>query len=261
MSAQQNVHLQPNAGLIIIGNEVLSGRTQDQNVAFIAQNLNELGIVLAEVNIIPDVQDKIIETVRAFSKIYTYVFTTGGIGPTHDDITAGCIANAFDVPLELNQKTADLLTARYAASGFKINEAQLKMARIPKGAQLIPNPVTQIPGFFIENVYVFAGVPAIMRAMFEGIAPSLKHGIPIQSKTIHCYLGEGRLAEGLEKIQKDSPKVEIGSYPFWSVGKHGVSIVVRGIDTALIAQAAEDVGKLMRRFGGEPEYESSEAPR
>jgi molybdenum cofactor synthesis domain-containing protein len=256
MSDQANSALQPTAALIVIGNEILSGRTQDQNVAFIAQKLNDLGIVLSEVSIIPDIEGKIIQIVQLFSKNYSYVFTTGGIGPTHDDITVESVAKAFHVPLELNKSIVKILEDQCNSVGQTINEARLKMALIPKGAKLIPNSVTHVPGFSLENVYVFAGIPSIMRAMFEEVVPLLKHGSPIKSQTLQCYASEGDLAAGLTQIQQNYPQVDIGSYPVSSNGIHSVSIVVRGTDEISIASAVHEVANLMRQCGGDPILES-----
>ncbi|MBL0941509.1 MAG: competence/damage-inducible protein A [Alphaproteobacteria bacterium] len=252
MSNQGNSTLQPTAALIVIGNEILSGRTQDQNVAFIAQKLNNLGIILTEVSIIPDIEEIIIQKIQILSKSYSYVFTTGGIGPTHDDITIQSVAKAFHVPLELNQSIAKVLEDECHSRGIPLNEARLKMALVPKGAKLIPNSVTHIPGVSLENVYVFAGIPIIMRAMFEEIIPLLNHGSPIKSQTIQGYAREGDLAAGLTQIQQTYPQVDIGSYPVSSDDVHSVSIVVRGTDEKIIASATKEVIDLMRQYGGEP---------
>jgi molybdenum cofactor synthesis domain-containing protein len=257
MSLGINSKPQPTAALIVIGNEILSGGTQDQNVVFIAQKLNDLGIILSEVSIIPDIESQIIKTVQNFSRTYRYVFTTGGIGPTHDDITIQSVAKAFHLPLELNQSIVKSLEKECNSTGYTLNEARLKMALIPKGAKLIPNPVTNVPGFSIENVYVFAGIPIIMRAMFEEVVPLLQRGLPIKSQTIQCFVSESDLAAGLTQIQQNYLHIEIGSYPLQINNRPAVSIVVRGIDETAISAAAQDVASLMRHYGDEPIFESS----
>lgn len=218
----------PNACLIIIGNEILSGRTQDKNIGFIASSLNETGIILAEVRIIPDVTQTIIDTVNSCRGRFDYIFTTGGIGPTHDDITSASIAQAFNAPLIRNAEAEALLEKHYGRE--KLNAARLKMADIPEGARLIYNPVSAAPGFIMENVYVMAGVPSIMQAMFDNIKGELKGGANILSATISVYVTEGVIAEGLTEIQKQFPEVEIGSYPFIRGQKLGTSLVCRSAD-------------------------------
>lgn len=215
----------PNACLIVIGNEILSGRTQDENIRFIASALGEIGVVLGEVRVIPDVTETIVTTVNNCRSAFTYVFTTGGIGPTHDDITSAAIAQAFNVPIIIYAEARAILVKYYGQEN--LNAARLKMAEIPEGAKLIPNPVSAAPGFIMENVYVMAGVPSIMRAMFDSIKSELKGGAKISSKTLTAYLTEGQLAEGMAQIQNRFPEVEIGSYPFMKNGRLGTSIVSR----------------------------------
>ncbi len=215
----------PKACLIVIGNEILSGRTQDINVKFIASALSKIGVILAEVRIIPDVTRTIIDTVNSCKNNFDYVFTTGGIGPTHDDITSAAIAQAFNVPLTRNAEAEAILEKHYGKEN--LNAARLKMAEIPEGARLIYNPVSAAPGFIIENVYVLAGVPSIMQAMFDNIKSGLRGGAKILSKTIAIYMTEGLLAEGLTAIQNQFPDVEIGSYPFIKNHKLGTSLVCR----------------------------------
>ncbi len=218
-------HIQPTACLIIIGNEVLSGRTQDKNLSWIAKQLNDTGVKLTESRIIPDIEQVIINTVNTCRKSFTYVFTTGGIGPTHDDITSACIAKAFGVPIERNRQAAAILEKHYTKE--MLNEARLKMAEIPVGARLIPNPVSAAPGFCLENVYVMAGVPSIMQAMFGFVIPELKGGAKTLSRTLSAYITEGTIAEKLTQIQNQSPEVEIGSYPFIRNQRLGTSLVSR----------------------------------
>lgn len=219
--------MQNTAALLIIGNEILSGRTQDKNLSFLGAGLAEIGIPLRETRVIPDVEDEIIAAVNALRAKYTYVFITGGIGPTHDDITSECIAKAFGVAFERNAEAAEILHKHY---GDQINEARLSMADMPVGARLIPNPVSAAPGFIIENVYVMAGVPRIMQAMFDHLKHGLQGGAPVQSRTLTVYMTEGNLADGLTRIQDANMDVEIGSYPFIKDGRLGTSLVLRGTD-------------------------------
>jgi molybdenum cofactor synthesis domain-containing protein len=240
----------PTAAILIIGNEVLSGRVQDANLPWLAGRLVELGIRLKEARVVADVETEIAAATQALSRRYTYVFTTGGIGPTHDDITALSIAKAFDVPIEHHVEAVERLTRHYGAD--KLTEARLRMARIPKGASLIDNPVSAAPGFRIGNVFVMAGVPAIMRAMFDGVAPGLTGGARVLQQIVSCRMGESVLAEPLAAIQARHPEVEIGSYPYFRQGAFGVSLVARSTDpTALDAVAAEIEG-MIRSLGGEP---------
>ena len=200
----------PTACVLIIGNEILSGKTQDTNLQFLGLELAKLGIRLAEGRVVRDEPAAIIRHLNETRREFTYVFTTGGIGPTHDDITAECVAQAFGVPLEQN----DDAVARLKRSGRPLNEARLKMARIPRGAELVDNPVSNAPGFRIENVFVFAGIPSIARAMFANAVPLLVHGAPILSASVDAFLREGDFADALTSIQQHYPTVEIGSYPF-----------------------------------------------
>jgi molybdenum cofactor synthesis domain-containing protein len=238
------------ACVLIIGNEVLSGRTADANLNWIATRLTELGIRMMEARVIPDLEDVIVDTVNECRVKFDYLFTTGGIGPTHDDITAGCIARAFGVPLERNAEAERRLRAHFPAAD--LNEARLSMADMPHGATLIDNPVSAAPGFRIGNVFVMAGVPAILRAMFDGIAPNLAGGPPIVSRTVAAYLPEGALAAGLRDLQERWPTIEIGSYPYFRHGRLGVSVVLRGTDGGGLDAAAEAVRALVRDLGGAP---------
>jgi molybdenum cofactor synthesis domain-containing protein len=236
------------AALIIIGDEILSGRTHDKNTPWIAEQLNTLGIRLAEVRTIPDIKGKIVETVNLLRRDLDFVFTTGGIGPTHDDITAESIAAAFDVPLELNDDAyAELLS--YYKDENDITEGRKKMAMIPRGAQLVENPVSGAPGIHIENVYVFAGVPRIMQSMFDAVAPTLKGGKPVISRSVTADLPESLIADGLTKIQKNYGDVAIGSYPKYQNGKFATSLVMRGINEESLQQAVNDVTHLVISLG------------
>ena len=240
-----------NACVLVIGNEVLSGRTQDVNVKFLATRLGEIGIPLAEVRIIPDVAETIITTVNEVRARFTYVFTTGGIGPTHDDITSECIAAAIGVPWEPHPEAWALLEARYPPGEF--NRARQRMATMPRGARLIDNPVSGAPGFQIANVYVMAGVPQVMRAMFESLVPHLAHGPPIVSRAVHTLgVPEGKLAEGLGAIQERYSNLSLGSYPFYRPSGNGVAVIAKGTDAQAADQAITEVAALLRALGGAP---------
>ena len=231
------------ACLIIIGNEILSGRTQDKNVAWIAGNLNEAGVRLLEVRIIPDIKQVIIDTVNTCRRNYTYVFTTGGIGPTHDDITSDAIAAAFGVPLELHKEAAQILENYYGKE--QLNAARLKMAEIPVGGILIANPVSAAPGFYLENVYVMAGVPRIMQAMFDNVKHRFKGGAKMLSRTLSAFVTEGIIAEKLSAIQDQFQDVEIGSYPFIRNQRLGTSLVSRSANAAQLDKASEQIRQML----------------
>lgn len=209
-----------NAALIIIGDEILSGRTEDKNINYIAKNLSSMGINLCEVRIIPDLKEEISQNIINLSDKYDYVFTSGGIGPTHDDITSESVANAFNVDLELNKEAERILHDHY---GVEINEARLKMAKIPMGAKLLDNPISSAPGFRIKNVFVMAGIPEIFQAMFNAAKKELVGGKETKSKEITINLTESVIAKDLELLQKKYPQVVMGSYPF----KGGTSLVFR----------------------------------
>lgn len=226
------------AAMIIIGNEVLSGRTQDKNLSFVAQMLGEIGVDMQEARIIPDVLETVVATVNELRARHDYVFTSGGIGPTHDDITADCIAAAFEVKLEKHPLAMQALQAHYDAQEADFNEARQRMARIPEGASLIENPVSTAPGFKIDNVYVMAGVPKIMQAMMENILPTLKGGETLSSITVTSSIPEGSIAAEMGALQQQYPDVNIGLYPFYSAQGAGVSVVARGRDMAQL-QAVE----------------------
>ena len=240
------------AALLIIGNEILSGRTTDANVPYIAGRLNDLGIRLVEVRVVPDIEVEVVDAVNALRARYSYVFTTGGIGPTHDDITADCVAKAFGVALVENAEARRRLEERYEEAGIELNAARLRMARAPEGAALIDNPVSAAPGFQIGNVFVMAGVPKIMQAMFESLRERLVGGDPLLSRSISCQLPEGKLAQGLGEIQARHAAVDIGSYPSYSSTGFGVAVVLRHADRAALDAAAGEVAALIRDLGGEP---------
>lgn len=234
------------ACLIIIGNEILSGRTQDKNLAWLAKELNETGIRLAEVRVIPDVENTIVETVNHCRKLFTYVFTTGGIGPTHDDITTACVAKAFGVNVVRHPEAERRLLAHYTPD--QVNEARMKMADVPEGAALIDNPVSAAPGYTIGNVYVLAGVPSIMQAMFANLKGALKGGAKTLSKTISAYITEGTIAAKLTAIQNDFPDVEIGSYPFIRNQRLGVSLVARTTDIDRLSTCYHQLKSMLQTF-------------
>jgi molybdenum cofactor synthesis domain-containing protein len=237
------------ACLIIIGNEILSGRTQDRNLAHIARRLNEAGVRLMEARVIPDIEAVIIETVNECRERFDYVFTTGGIGPTHDDITSAAIARAFGLPLVRHPGAMAALEAHYKGPD-PINEARLKMADMPQGAELIPNEVSAAPGFRIANVHVMAGVPAIMQAMLETVLPTLKGDKPMQSLSLTTDLREGAIAGGLTEIQQRYPDVEIGSYPHFSAGELSTTLVFSSTVPARNQAACAETQAMISRLGG-----------
>jgi molybdenum cofactor synthesis domain-containing protein len=241
----------PTACLLVIGNEVLSGRTRDANVQFLATRLGEIGIPLREVRIIPDVQGTIVATVNEVRPRFDHVFTTGGIGPTHDDITSECVAAAFDVPWEPHPEAWARLERHYAPGEF--NPARQRMATMPRGAKLIDNAISIAPGFTIGNVHVLAGVPRIMQAMFESLAQTLQGGPPVASRTVHADgVMEGRIAEGLALIQSRWPSLDVGSYPYYRLGGGGVALVAKGVDANAVESAAREITILLRAVGGRP---------
>lgn len=239
------------ACILVIGNEILSGRTKDENIAHLAKTLNEWGIRVRECRVIPDVEDTIVRTVNEVRAAFDYVFTTGGIGPTHDDITANSIAKAFGVKNVIHPEALAILVGHYGGRD-KVNPARLRMAHAPEGAELIHNPVSKAPGFRIGNVYVMAGVPRIMQNMLEGLKGKLAGGDPVRATSIDAGMPEGILAEGLGAIQNRFPDVDIGSYPYSRNGKHGTSLVMRTADVARLNAATEEVRTLVRQMGGNP---------
>jgi molybdenum cofactor synthesis domain-containing protein len=238
------------AAVLVIGNEILSGRTKDANLNYIATGLTEIGVRLMEARVVPDIEARIIEAVNALRAGYDLVFTTGGIGPTHDDITSECVAKAFGVKLIKHPKAAALLLAHYGAENA--TEARMRMAHTPEGAELIDNPVSIAPGFRIGNVYVMAGVPRICQAMFDGIKGTLAHGEKVISATIGGYIGEGVIAKDLGALQQRYPALDVGSYPFFRQGKFGASFVIRGTDAEAIGKAAAELRAIIRALGAEP---------
>lgn len=227
------------ACVCLIGNEILSGRTQDQNLSYLGKKLNECGIMLREARVIPDIPEAIIKTINDVRASYDYVFTTGGIGPTHDDITSQCIADAFGVPLVRDPEADRLLRDYYGAE--RTNDARMKMADIPQGASMIANPVSMAPGFVIDNVYVLAGVPSICQAMMDGIAADLKGGQPMRSLAFDVAKAEGDIADLLTRLQSEHEAVEIGVYPRFSKGRLTCHVVLRCCDEAELDQVFEKI--------------------
>ena len=241
------------AAFLIIGNEILSGRTQDSNLSTLAVKLNDIGIRVMECRVVADQEASIIEAVTALRRQYDYVFTSGGIGPTHDDITAACLAKAFNTTLERNPDAVSRLAAHYGDPA-ELTDARLKMAQIPVGASLIDNPVSAAPGFVLENVYVMAGVPKIFAAMVDGVLPNLRGGAPMLSKTVTSDLPESRIAAVLAEVEGRFEGVEIGSYPYFKLGQGGVSVVIRSTDQASVDQAAAAVHAGIIAAGGKANY-------
>ncbi|MCB1533018.1 MAG: competence/damage-inducible protein A [Alphaproteobacteria bacterium] len=240
------------AAVIVVGNEILSGRTKDANISWIAEKMNLCGVVLTEVRIVPDIEACIVEAVNALRPQVDYVFTTGGIGPTHDDITAASVTKALGLELEYNARALAALLDHYGEA--ELTDARKKMAQMPVGAVLIPNPVSGAPGFAIENVYVMAGVPRIMQAMLDHIIREhLEEGKKVLSNTIACDLPESEVAASLDALQQRYTEVDIGSYPHFRSGKLGLSLVLRGVDDAALKVATEAVVDMVRECGGTPQ--------
>ena len=242
------------AAVLVIGDEILSGRTQDTNTNTIARFLTALGIDLREARVVGDVQAEIVGALNALRAAYDFVFTTGGIGPTHDDITADAVAAAFGVGIGYHPQAYALLEARYPPGEF--NDMRKRMARIPHGAALVANPVSGAPGFHIGNVYVMAGVPMVMRAMLEQIAAELPRAPAVKSVTVEANIPEGAIAPGLAQLQKDHADVAIGSYPFYREGAHqpfGAQLVVRGRDEGAVEAAALALEDMLRQLGAAPQ--------
>lgn len=237
----------PTAAIIIIGDEILSGRTLDTNTNYIAKKLSENGIDLKEARVIPDDHEQIVITVNALRSKYTYIFTTGGIGPTHDDITSQAIADAFGVPLELNSEAFEIIKNFYLSQGKELNSARKKMAYLPKASALINNPVSWAPGFRIDNVFVLAGVPNIMQAMFNHLLPSLQKGRILQSKNIDILIGESTIAAEFADLQSRYPSVQMGSYPFKRDDRHGTSLVLSSKDAAKLAEAYSELETFIKQ--------------
>jgi len=242
------------AAVLVIGDEILSGRTQDTNSNHIARVLAALGIDLKEVRVVGDVEGEIVAALNALRGVYDFVFTTGGIGPTHDDITADAVAAAFGVGISYHPEVYALLEARYPPGEF--NDMRKRMARIPHGAALVTNPVSAAPGFHIGNVYVLAGVPMVMRAMMEQIAQELPGGVRVESITVEADIPEGTIAPGLAQLQKEHKDVAMGSYPFYREGKQqpfGAQLVLRSRDPRALERAALALEDNLRKLGAAPQ--------
>ena len=239
------------AAILVIGDEILSGRTKDANIGYIADYMTNIGVDLKEVRIVPDEEDEIVTALNALRHRYTYVFTTGGIGPTHDDITADSVAKAFGVPIDVDERAVELLLTRLKRED--LNEARLRMCRIPQGADLIVNQISAAPGFKLGNVMVMAGVPRIMQAMLDAVAPTLETGARMLSQTVEAGLPEGAYAAGLGDIQKRYPQTSIGSYPHFNTSGGGFNnqIVVRCKDADMLADAVAEVVALLEKLKAE----------
>ncbi len=236
----------PTAAMLIIGDEILSGRTKDKNIGYVADYLTNLGIDLKEVRIVSDEQADIVDAVNALRARYTYVFTSGGIGPTHDDITADSVAAAFGLPCTHHPEAMELLTMSYRSRDMEFTESRMRMARTPEGATLIANPVSIAPGFRIENVHVMAGVPKVMQAMMDSIAPTLKGGTKMTSQVVDCPFGEGDISTPLGVIQNEHPDTIIGSYPRFENGNYSTQIVVRSRDESAVTKAIGEVEAMLK---------------
>ena len=236
------------AAILVIGDEILSGRTKDRNIGYIAEYLTAIGIDVREVRVVPDVEEEIVGAVNALRARHTYLFTTGGIGPTHDDITADCVAKAFGVSIDVDPRARAMLLEHIKLED--LNEARLRMARIPAGAELVPNPVSKAPGFWIGNVIVMAGVPTIMQAMLDQVAPKLNTGVLMLSETVRADAREGDVGGPLGEIARRHPEVSIGSYPFMGEdGRPNTNLVVRARDPEKLAAALAEVQAMVETVG------------
>ena len=234
----------PTAAMLVIGDEILSGRTLDTNTQHLAARLTQMGIRLSEVRVVPDVHEVIVEAVNTLRSTYTHLFTSGGIGPTHDDITADCIAAAFGVKIGIRDDARAILQAHYDRSGLEFNAARQRMARIPDGAALIDNPISAAPGFAIGNVHVMAGVPSVFQAMLATVLPTLTGGAPLLSQTLRINRGEGDIAGPLADLAARYPALSIGSYPFQDNGVYGANIVMRSSDGPLLDKAMCELAEI-----------------
>ena len=233
------------AALVVIGEEILSGRTQDANIAYIAAHLGKIGIALREVRIVPDLEREIVTAVNALRPVFTYVFTTGGIGPTHDDITTDAIAEAFGVDVAIDPRAVEAMRKGYKDAD--LTPTRLRMARIPAGAKLIDNPISKAPGFMLENVIVMAGIPRIMQVMLDSVTPRLRTGRTMLSRSVRVDAPEGDAAPGLAELQHAHPTVQIGSYPFFERGRLGTYVVLRSLDAEALVLAHAELWKLIER--------------
>jgi molybdopterin-biosynthesis enzyme MoeA-like protein len=239
------------ACVLIIGNEILSGRTQDINLNHIALTLGGWGIQVREARVVPDIESAIVDAVNYARETYDYVFTTGGIGPTHDDITADCIARAFGVPIVINETIADLIRQRPAPPD--VMASRMRMARVPEGAQLVDNATGGPPGFRVDNVYVMAGIPGVMQAMLASLEGKLESGPIVRTRSVTAFLGESQIAGALREIQDQYPNVDLGSYPFFKQDRYGTSLVMRGTDEGLLDEMLEAVKQAIVANGETPQ--------
>lgn len=240
------------ACIVVIGNEILSGRTKDANISYLATELGKLGVRVMECRVIPDIEATIVATVNEVRAKFDYVFTTGGIGPTHDDITADCIAKAFGVGISEHPEAVARMTRHYGDPAL-FTPARRRMARVPDGATLVDNPVSVAPGFQMGNVFTFAGIPTIVQAMFQSMKHRLAGGDPVLSRTVRTNLPEGVIADPLGALQKRFEDIDIGSYPGFRAGKVSVSLVLRGTNDARLTTAATELIDTIRTMGGEAE--------
>ena len=250
----------PTAAIIIIGDEILSGRTKDKNIGWLAEQLNMQGIQLREARVIPDIREVIIDTVKSLSDAVDLVFTSGGIGPTHDDITTECIAAAFGRKVIRHPEAEARLIAHYTDTDIEFNAARQKMADIPEGATLIDNPLSAAPGFIVENVHVFAGVPSILQAMFEGLRDSLPGGVAMTRLTVQCSIGEGTIATLMQSVQESHDGISIGSYPWFKPGQFGTAAVVSGLDADVTHAAATALADGVQAMGADAYVMSLDGP-
>ena len=235
----------PTAAMLVIGDEILSGRTRDANMHYLAGELTKTGIDLKEVRIVSDTAADIVAATRELAQRYDHLFTSGGIGPTHDDITADCIAKAFDAAIDVRADAKALLAAHYQGQGLDLNAARLRMARIPDGAKLIDNPVSVAPGFTLGNIHVMAGVPAVFKAMVGSVLPQLTGGAPLLSETLRIERGEGDVAQPLGAVAELYPELSIGSYPFQKDGIYGTNIVLRGTNPNQLEAAKKKLQQML----------------
>jgi len=246
------------AAILVIGDEILSGRTKDKNIGYIAEYLTAIGIDVKEVRVVGDEMDRIVEAVNALRTRYDYVFTTGGIGPTHDDITADAIAAAFGVGIGPHPEIVALMRRHYAETGLELNEARLRMARVPDGADIIENKISKAPGFRIGNVHVMAGVPTIMQAMLDAAAETLVTGRKMLSRSVEAHMGEGDVAKPLGELQDRYPDIGIGSYPYFDGKRFTTQIVLRGRDESRLDEATRAAETMLEELriskadGGRP---------
>ncbi len=242
------------ASVVIIGNEILSGRTQDTNLAHLALQLNEWGVRVREARVVPDILETVVAAVNEARAAFDYVFTTGGIGPTHDDITVDCIAAAFDVPVVVSAEIAAVIRRRPAPA--HVMESRMRMARIPEGASLIANPTGGPQGFRVDNVFVMAGIPAVMQAMLSTLENHLEGGSVVRSRSVTAHLGESEIADGLEDIQRRYPHIDLGSYPFYRDNVYGTTLVMRGADEPALEAVLAEVRGIIAARGEVPRDEA-----